>query len=290
MDRISPRSEVVITILVFGGLALTVVLGEAGVRLVSGPRLILTLLVVLVAPGYFWHVALFPRQSSLEGWERSAMVIGLSAASVPPLAIVLDGALRVPLRIETILASITVWTGLGILAANARRQVVPRADRFGIRLTLARLAVPLRRDRIGALLIASFMLTTVVSALALLLTFTAEGPARSFTEFYVLGNEALAENYPRALRVGAPTLLTTTVVNEEDHATYFMVIARIGDQILGQSEPVTVAPGTSADLSVSVIPLFSDTDVPLDLDLMREDQAGAYRRLRLWVDVLPRQE
>lgn len=287
MTRISARDELVAAALLFATLALAIVLDEAGIQPASGPRLVLTLIAVLAVPGYFWQIALFPRRSSLESWERSALVVGLSASSIPPLAMVLDGLLHVSLHVETILAAVTIWTGFGILAAYARRRAVPADHRFHVRFAAARLSVRLRRDRTGALLIAGLALATGVWALALLLTYNAQGPGRSFTEFYVLGTESLAQNYPSALRVGSPTLLTTTVINRESHAAQYVVMARIADQVLGQSDPVTVAAGASADLTVTVLPLAKDTDVPLDLDLMRDGQTGVYRRLRLWVDVLP---
>ncbi|HYO89137.1 MAG TPA: DUF1616 domain-containing protein [Candidatus Limnocylindrales bacterium] len=283
--RISIRTE----LLAAGGASTALVLlatfNEAGVAFFALPRLLLTMLLVLAIPGYFWQIALFPRASSLEGWARAALIVSLSAASVPFLILVLDGALQTPLRFETMLAGIVIWSGLGAGAAWFRRRRLPYAQSFALHVPAVHLRQSIRQDRLGSTLILVLAVSMLIIVVSLAATYIVPGPSQQFTEFYLLGSDGLAEAYLASLQVAVPVRFDTSVVNREDRTWRYSVVVMTGEDVIGQSISAAVAPGEQAQISVTAIPVRAGKAQPLDLLLMREGSVGPYRHLRLWVGI-----
>lgn len=115
---------------------------------------------------------------------------------------------------------------------------------------------------------------------------TAERTADPYTEFYVLGAEGQAVDYPTNLSVGETEDLVVGVANEE-HSTRTYTVALVHDGSVIDSRVVTVAVGATWEESFDVS--FDEAGRHrLELLLFEGDGVGSLddpsHDLRLWVD------
>jgi uncharacterized membrane protein len=130
---------------------------------------------------------------------------------------------------------------------------------------------------VGAVILA---LTSVAAILLL------PKPGEQFTEFYMLGPEGLAENYPREVVAGQLVSLTVGVTNNEGELARYTVVAKLGEQQISSLPPFDLREGeTWEGEMVFVLPTSGD-DQQVDILLDREGAESPYRSLRLWMNVL----
>ena len=194
---------VMITLLLFPAVAFTT----------GALRIVLGLLFVLFFPGYSMLSALFPRQGSLDGIERIALSFGLSIAVTLLIGFVLN---YTPwgISLYPILISVTLFIVVASAAAWYRLWMSPPAQRFSV-------AVKIGMPRWGKMGIGNKVLYvclafTILAALGCLgYVIAAPKEGSRFTEFYILGVDGKAENYPRQVVLGEPVELIIGIVNHE---------------------------------------------------------------------------
>lgn len=283
--RLAFRDELLATVGVFAGLVIVVPLSATGFAPFVLLRLFLSMIALLLIPGYFWQAALFPENASLTWWGRAALCVGISAASVPFLTLLLDGLLYVPMHFTGIAAGVLVWSLIGAALAWWRRRRLEQADRFMLAIPVEQIRPVAAQDRLGTFLVALLLVAVAATGVALAVTYSVAGPARQFTEFSVLGPGDSAENYPRTLQVDTPTAIRLTVSNHEASAQRYFITARIGEQTVGASSAFDLADGASTGITLAITPTTTANDQPVDVILWREGFVGPYRTLRLWVDI-----
>jgi uncharacterized membrane protein len=184
-------------------------------------RIVLGLCLVLFFPGYTLISALFPRKGDLSGIERVALSFGLSIAVVPLIGLILN---YTPwgIRLYPILISITVF----ILACSAvawqRQWRLPHEERFQVPFNFK---LP-QWARMGTLdkSLTITLIVAIVAALGCLgYVVTTPKQGEKFTEFYILGEEGKAENYPKELAVGEEGKVILGIVNHEYQPTSYRV-------------------------------------------------------------------
>ena len=247
-------------------------------------RLLLGLLFVLFVPGYTLQAALFPRRDDLDGPERLALSFGLSIAIIPPIALVLD---KLPwgIRLWPIVAVEGSFIALCSLTAWVRRRQLPREERFSwvVEVDLKGWwAVQDRTSRVLYGILALALATASISALAIVIL---PKPGERFTEFYILGPEGLAENYPREAIVGQPLTVTVGITNREGAPAEYRVEVHNGQHLIGEAGPVYLEPGETDERPVTFKPTEVGDDVKVMFLLYRDGGDKPYRSLRLWLKV-----
>ena len=268
-------------------------------------RLVLGILFVLFVPGYWLTAALFPSRQDIDGIERLGLSLGLSVAWVPVLALVLDwlpwhvlgaersGGLRLwPILIGQLLSillfmAVTLWrrsrlsAGEAFLPAPFRPrawwQIQPPADRRVYILVT------------GVLFLALFAAAWV---------FLVPSPDEFMTEFYMLGPEGLAENFPRQAAPGEPLTVTLGITNRErDEHTYRVEVWAVdpfneeGRKLVTETPPLTLPPDETLEWPLTwhmpeVYPRSAATgDQQVKFLLFIDGQTDPYRRLLLWLNV-----
>ncbi|NLX50180.1 MAG: DUF1616 domain-containing protein [Methanospirillum sp.] len=182
-------------------------------------RVALGLPLVLFVPGYLLIAALFPRNDDLDWIERVALSFGLSIAVVPLIGLVLN---YTPwgIRLDPILGALSLFVVSMAGLAAYRRLSLPDEERLTIPAveTLAAVRSELfapgqsRLDRNLSIL----LVVSIVAALATTVFVVAvpkEG--EHFTEFYILGADGKAADYPTAFDGGTPQWVTVGVSNHE---------------------------------------------------------------------------
>ena len=278
-------------------------------------RILFWVAMVLFIPGYALIAALFPAKGDLDGIERVALSFGLSIAVVPLIGLALN---YTPwgIRLDPILASLTLFTIAMTGIAWYRRLLLPADDRFAVparaMLGAARLelfdpgASRLDRGLSGVLVIA---IVAALATTAYVIAVPKEG--EHFTEFYILGPGGKAADYPTDFPAGSTQSLMIGVGNHEYREVPYTVEALALNQTFDPATNTsTIHAAETLDRFVVTVPhnetrelawdfsvpspdynrieflLFNET-VP-DPAVAGQDRINAsYRDLHLWVQVRP---
>lgn len=285
------------------------VLNESILRILFGVAM------VLFIPGYALIAALFPTKGDLDGIERVALSFGLSIAVVPLIGLALN---YTPwgIRLDPILASLTVFTLAMTLVAWYRRLLLPAGDRFVVpaRAMIASARAELydpgasRFDRaLSVVLVLSIV--AAVATTAYVIAVPKEG--EHFTEFYILGHGGKAADYPTDFAAGSTQSLIIGVGNHEYREVPYTVEALALNQTFDPATNTsTVHAAESLDRFVLTVPHNETRELPWEFsmpspeynrvefllfnetvpgpDVVGQDRINAsYRDLHLWVRVRP---
>ena len=250
-------------------------------------RIILGLLLILFIPGYSLIAALFPKKNDLDGIERTALSFGLSIAVVPLIGLLLNYT-PFGIRLDPVLISISIFTVFMSTAAYIRRWKLSEDERFSVNFKyyFDRMLESFKResgtDRIlSIVLVISIILA--VSATAYVIVVPKEG--EKFTEFYILGQNGTASNYPTNLTVGQAGNVTIGIVNHEYSDVNYEMVIKLNNQTINDTnitlsnnqtylQPFTFTPGTYGQ------------NQELEFELYKlPDNNTVYRSLHLWINV-----
>lgn len=255
-------------------------------------RLPLGLAYVLYVPGYCLTAALFPAQDDLDGIERTGLSLGLSVAWVPVLALLLDwlpwGLRLWPILLGELL-SILLFSGVALWRRSRLPASAAHAPTLGWRPRPWWGSLSLYEQRIYKLCAAALLLAGLAAAWV----FLVPSPAEFMTEFYILGEEGLAESYPRQAAPGETLSVTLGLSNRErEPFTYRVEIWAVDPwteqrQQVGEAGPVTLAPEENYQQPFEWAMPWSGQDQIVEFYLFTSEQTDTepYRQLRLWLDV-----
>jgi len=200
---------------------ITLILLPAVVFTAGALRIVLGLLFVLFFPGYSLLSALFPRQGSLGGIERIALSFGLSIAVTPLIGLMLN---YTPwgISLYPILISVTLFIVVTSAIAWYRLWTLPPAERFRVAVNIS---LP-QWGKIGSVdKILSFCLAFAILAALGCLGYVIATPKEGerFTEFYILGVDGKAENYPKQVVLEEPVELIIGIINHEHEVLSYRI-------------------------------------------------------------------
>mgnify|MGYP000927928729 CR=1 FL=1 len=256
-------------------------------------RNVLGLPLVLFLPGYSLIAALFPAKSDLDGIERVALSFGLSIAVVPLIGLGLN---YTPwgIRIHPILISLSTFTFIMCGLAYLRRAKLPESEVFDISFRAT--ALSLKNEIMGSseskldkaltvFLIFSILLSVVTLAYVVL----SPKEGEHFTEFYLLGPEGKADNYPTKYILGENGTVIVGVVNHEYSPVNYTMEIKLENKSMFLQENlkhITLAHNETWEEPVILTPEFEGKNMKLQFLLFNEtDKSLPYRDLHLWIDV-----
>ncbi len=270
-----------------GLLALSVLLVPLVGFAADGPlRVALGLAFVIFFPGYSLVAALFPRKGDIGGIERLALSFGLSIAAVPLIGVVINFS-PWGLSLYPILISLLLFIAVMTTIAWFRRRKLPSEVRYepALRSSLASLFCWwTERNRWDKLL--SILLIISIIGVIGTITYTVAKPKASerFTEFYILGLERKAENYPRLSAPGEQVKVVVGIVNHENDMITYRLEVRNGQIILAKVDDI----GLNSDMKWEDEVEFSLNTgqgmQKVDFLLYREGDLP-YRSLHLWIEI-----
>ena len=247
-------------------------------------RIALGLLLVLFFPGYVLISALYPRREQLSGVERIALGLGLSLALVPLLGLALNFT-PWGIRLTPIVLTLSLWTlVVASIAWRQRGQVIPE-ERFEIRWEplLAWLRKPRRATEVALGVALTVAVFAVVGTVAWKIQ--QPTPGEAFTEFYILGEQRMLQDYPTNLRVGEFQAYNLGIVNHEGQSVVYTVRAFLGEGLVGSIGPLTLRDGDTWEDTVEVTPTAVGNQQKLEMRLYRQPDSDVYRTVHLFVDV-----
>lgn len=266
-------------LLAVGGVALALPL----LLLVDLPlvRVPLGLIGTLLAPGYVLTALVFARRGAARGVEWLGLSFGLSVALLPLLALILD-ALPWGIRELPIAICLAAWTLiLGAAAAWRRSRLLAQG---ATEPPPALAAAALRRNWLvlagGAALVASLLIGTFAVV-------GQQDSSARLTEFYLLGAAGLAEDFPREVGQSQPFTVTVGLANREGAAQTYRLEARSQGRVVGALGAFELAAGLEREQPLTLTLPLAGADQKIEIELFRQADAAPYRRLELWLDVLP---
>jgi uncharacterized membrane protein len=269
----------------------------------SGPlRVAFGLLFILFLPGYALIAALFPKDGDLDWIERIALSFGLSIAVVPLIGLLLN---YTPwgIRLEPIIASLMLFTVSMCLVAYYRRRILDVEDRlsFSVDVTAPNWKEYGMLDKV---LTIGLVVSVIIAVGTLVYVLTVPRVGERFTEFYILDEGGMAEDYPSKLNVSENATVLIGVTNREFETVNYTVDVRlvtvefVYNETSGRND--TVELGSAALESFSVVlenkqtweePFTFNVTQPGDYKLYFLLYEGPvdgepYRSLHLWITVI----
>jgi len=247
-------------------------------------RIVLGLPFILFFPGYTLIAALFPKKADLGSIERVALSFGLSIAVVPLIGLILN---YTPwgIKLYPILVSITLFILVTSGAAWYRRHKLPEEERLSIsfNVTLPRWAAMSGWDKVLSIVLVVSILGAI-GALAYVIMTPKAG--EKFTEFYILGLDGKAANYPTELTVGEEGKVILGIVNHEheDELTYRVEILIDGE---GNStiSPPALDHGVKWEDEVGFVPQKAGGNQTVKFILYKQGEEEVYHSVYLRLNV-----
>ncbi len=268
-------------------------------------RTILGLPFLLFFPGYVLISFLFPEKEPLDHIERIALSFGLSIAITPLIGLLLNYIWEISLL--PILYSQSLFIFTFSLLAYFRRDSIPVEEKFSIEFEVNSPDWE-DYDMIDkALVVATVVLLIASGALAVHIATTPRTGER-FTEFYVLGSEGEADNYPEQLSTENESEVVVGIANREHETVNYTLAVGLGysyeemrseGQIPDDLNLEIPANDTYLEMNIELdhnekwnesmnISLGEETDQfeePLKLNFFLLRDGEVYRDLHLWVEV-----
>ncbi|OPX60339.1 MAG: hypothetical protein A4E25_00624 [Methanobacterium sp. PtaB.Bin024] len=249
-------------------------------------RTILGILMVLFIPGYSLIAALYTKWGNLEGIERTALSFGLSIAVTPLIGLGLN---YTPwgIRLDPILISLTIFTIAMCIIAYLRRKELPEEERFFvpfaefIRSIKGSFKKESKNERILSIILILSILLAICTTTYIILK---PRESEKFTEFYILGPNGTASDYPTNLTSNQNGNLTIWVVNHEQTTTKYKLVVTVSNTTL-KNETITLNNGQKEEIPFNFTAGSTGQKKMEFLLYKLPDQNTVYRSLHLWLNI-----
>ncbi len=268
-------------------IGLTILMAPAAL-IGDGPiRIALGVPFVLFFPGYCLVSALFPRKTVLDGVERVALGFGLSIALIPLIGLVLN---YTPWGIKPLPIHVSVFTVIVSLAMVAawRRWKLPLGERFEVDFKgqVSQLTFGWRDGGPWDKLITVVLVMAIVIAIGATVYMVKTSPeSEDFTEFYMLGENGKAADYPSQLMVGQKGTVILGIVNREHDSMMYRAEVTIDEEEINGIDSISLDHKEKWEQPVIFAPIRSGTGQKVEFMLYKGDNSEPYSSVHLWIDV-----
>lgn len=249
-------------------------------------RTILGLLLILFVPGYSLIAALFPRKDDLDGIERAALSFGLSVAVAALIGFALN---YTPwgIRLTPILISLSAFTIIMVFLACLRRMRLPSDERFSV--PFGSFTQGVKKDFKGESRTSKILSVVLIITIVLAIATTAyivikPKQGEKFTEFYILGPNGKAADYPTNITAGKTGSVIIGVVNHEYKPVNYEVVVKLNGTVL-KTQNITLNNTQTLEVPYNFTASGTGKKEMEFLLYKLPDQSNAYRSLHLWINI-----
>ena len=137
-------------------------------------------------------------------------------------------------------------------------------------------------ERILTYILLAALIACIIGVIYIIVT-PQEG--EHFTEFYILGSEGKAADYPTHLIEGENGRVIIGIVNHEWEQKNYQVILELENNAIKTINGITLGHEENWIREVSFKPNITGENLMLQFLLYRNDNNEVYRNLHLWIDV-----
>jgi len=251
-------------------------------------RIVLGLPFVLFFPGYTLVSALFPKREGMSGIERVALSLGVSIAIVPIIGLILNYTIW-GIGLESVLYSIVSFILISSIIGWFRGKRLTEQERFNVEFQLG---VPRWSGGAWNRTLSIILIIAILVALGTLGYFMAKPKVgEGFTEFYILGLNGKAADYPKEIRLGNEEKVIVGIVNLEHEVVSYRVEIKIDGVKNNEAGPVVLANEQKWEEIVSFMPDKSGDSQEVEFLLYKNEETEPYLKpLHLWVNVTEEKE
>ncbi|MFC1990725.1 DUF1616 domain-containing protein [Chloroflexota bacterium] len=215
-------------------------------------RTILGFLFIVFSPGYVLVAAVFPSKDSLSTTTRIAFSLGLSIVVAIFIGLILDFtpwgidlySLLLSLALFILLVSGIAWYVRGRISPEERFGVDFTLFFDGLRLTLRTAS---KKYRTSVIILICVILGGSGS---LGFAMAKPVPKQPFTEFYILGMEGKAGNYPKELTPGEEGKVMVGIVNHEQRQIDYRLEVLVDSDKQYELSSIQLTPGEQWERTV----------------------------------------
>ena len=260
---------------------LTPVLASSAFRIIFG------LISTLFIPGYSLIAALFPKKDDLDSIERTALSFGLSIAVTPLIGLLLNYT-HFGIRLTPIVLCLSTFTIFMGVIAYIRRLKLYESERFnmdfrhhfnGIIKSFK------RKSKIDKVLSITLTISIILAISATAYVIVVPKESEKFTEFYILGSNGTASNYPTNLTDGKTANITVGITNHEYSTVNYEMVIKLNNQTIHDTN-ITLSNNETYTKPFMFIPSSSRQNQELEFLLYKlPNKNNTYRSLHLWINV-----
>lgn len=243
-------------------------------------RIILGLPFLLFFPGYMLITIIYPRRHELGSIERLAFSLGLSIAICAIIGLILNFT-PWGIRSYPILASLTILILATSVIAWQRQRRLTKEEKLTVSINLRQSSWTERSytDKVLSVV----LIVVILSVFGAIGYGIASPRVERFTEFYVLGPEGKAEDYPEELSVGEKASVIVGIVNHEHEETRYRVEIKIDGKECSEISQIVLGQDEKWEQEVFFMPDRVGENQKLDFVLYNDGEP--YRHLYIWVNV-----
>ncbi len=188
------------------------------------------------------------------------------------------------IRLYPILISLIIFLIITSVITWYRRQRLAQADRFTVSFSLSLLPWKGQRsvDKILSIILIAAILGTI-GTLGYIIATPKVGEA--FTEFYVLGLESKATDYPSEIKVGEEGKIIVGIINREHETVSYRMEVRIDGVKNKEVGAVVLEHDDKWEGEIRFVPMVAGDNQKAEFLLYKERRSEAYQSLYLWVNV-----
>jgi uncharacterized membrane protein len=272
-------------------------------------RIIVGLPFVVFFPGYTLISALFPRKTEISGIERVTLSVVMSIAVVPLLGLMLNFT-PWGIRLYPILISSATFIVIMSVIAILRRSGLAANERFTFTLDLSfikRLYAgdnsepsiapghippptkppsPYKTGWLKKALSIILVIAIIVSIITLYFFVSTPKAGDKYTEFYILGMDDTANNYPKQIKLGESAQVLASIVNHEQEVTYYRLIVNTDNITCVEIPSIVLNKEQKWEQKIAFMPSRIGSNQKVAFVLYRGESDTPYLTLHLWIDVL----
>jgi len=254
---------------------------------VDALRIILGLPFVLFFPGYTLMAALYPRKSSIKSIERLALSIGLSLAIVPLLGLLLN-YLPWGIRLYPILILLTLFVSGMSVVAWLRGKRFRDDEKVSLTISIKRVSITdmWHSQSRGARMMTVVLMVLLIAATGILV-YVARLPRHidAYTEFYLLNENGMAQDYPTSLKVGDQANIVVGITNHEAISAEYRVEVVFNGQVIDGYGPVKLESEQNYEQKLALSFSEAGEHQKLEFLLYKNSSVEEYDTLHLWMSI-----
>jgi len=247
-------------------------------------RLILGLPLIFFFPGYTLTTAFYPRVSDLNTIERISLSFGLSIAVVALIGLILNYAWEISLY--PILTSLVILTAVMSAFSWYKRRGLIHEEKLclSIDLSFLKLDNSNKLDRV----LFSIMIIAIIGAICTLGYYIANPKVDdAFTEFYILGPDGMAEDYPNEIALGEEGEVILGITNHERETMGYNVEILVEGALVNKIGPIELDHGKNWEEMIGFAPQqlgkLQKTEFRLYKIHKLGNQTEGHTQLSLWI-------